>query len=135
MAERPTDLCRHSDTGRWRGDRGAPRSRFLRKSRVTGLAIAVGGLGLLGGPAAGATPNGPIPAASSLSQLTPTLTLKIAVGPPTTVTKAKGSGYPTDDAITITFDTTTATTATSSSSGAFAAPFTVPASGVIFITT
>ena len=95
---------------------------------MAALALAAGGLGLLAAAPAGAAPKVLTQAAKSVSSSAPTLKLSITVGPPSTVTKANGSGYSADDAVTITFDTTTVATTTSSSTGTFAAPFTVPAS-------
>lgn len=58
----------------------------------------------------------------------PKLKLTVALGPPATATKAKGSGYPSDDSITIMFDGSAVASTTSSATGSFAAPFRVPAS-------
>ena len=58
----------------------------------------------------------------------PKVKLSIAVGPPTTVTKAVGSGFPMGNSISITFDGATVASTGTSSTGTFKVAFTVPAS-------
>ena len=90
------------------------------------LAAGAGGLGLLTATPAWANPGAAATGPATVAS--PALILSIATGPPTTATKAKGSGYPASDPITVTFDSTTVATTTSSLTGAFTTPFTVPAS-------
>lgn len=68
--------------------------------------------------------------AASTALASVTLTLSPVVGPPATLVKAKGKGFPPGASVTITFDSTTVATASTNAAGAFAADFTVPATAL-----
>ena len=71
-----------------------------------------------------------VPVGTSVTVLAagPAVTLRLSIGPPTTVTTVTGSGFGANETVDLFFDTTSEALASTSATGSFTQRLTVPAS-------